>query len=359
MACIAQINPERRIWAAALLAASLAASTLAQQPRRPLDIPDTTQAPVSGRTRLVLKDGSYQIVFSYKVIGDVVEYRSAERDGATEQIPLRLVDLPATERWYRQHVEGQAPADGPERPVLSPELAKAEADRAALTPEIAPNLRLPEELSVLALDTFEGTPELVPLVQEGSDLNKETAHATRKLALNPAAAPHRILEIPGIKSEIQLHVAQPVWYVRIGSDASEAQGGSFTVDTHGAGNDSRSARPTPGGGDARSGYVVERLDPRLDTRILDSFRIALLDTGRPQPDVIELRQEPLPGGHWLRLTPLVPLDFGEYALVEVLSGHELNLDVWDFGIHSAAKENAEAIRPEAPRKIELKGRPQH
>jgi hypothetical protein len=50
------------------------------------------------------------------------------------------------------------------------------------------------------------------------------------------------------------------------------------------------------------------------------------------------------------------LEFGEYALIEVLSDHEINLNVWDFGVHSDAKENVEAIRPEAKKPVTLERR---
>jgi hypothetical protein len=310
--------------------------------RKPMDLPDPAEKGAYQRTRLFLKNGTYQSVLSYKVHGDVVEYRSAERNGELEEVPLKLVDLPATIAWYREHIEGAAPPQE-QRPVLSPELAKEEADRAALTPEVAPNLRLPEETSVLVLDTFEATPELVPLPQQGTDLNKETAHGVLKQAINPSSAPHRILEIPGSLSDIQLHVSEPVFYVRVGNDRGDVGGGGIVVDTHGASDNS--VRDTPAGGAAGSSYVIERLDARQDSRVADSFRIALLNSGKKQPDVIETRQEDLPGDHWMKLTPTQPLEFGEYALIEVVSDHEVNLNVWDFGVHPADTDNVEAIRP--------------
>jgi hypothetical protein len=61
-----------------LLLASLA---LHGQDRHPLDLPDPTQTQHPERQRLILKDGSYQIVLSYKVVGSIVQYRSAERSG--------------------------------------------------------------------------------------------------------------------------------------------------------------------------------------------------------------------------------------------------------------------------------------
>ena len=102
--------------------------------------------------------------------------------------------------------------------------------------------------------------------------------------------------------------------------------------------------------------MIERVDSRQDVRVVDSFRIAWLGTNRRQPDVIELREEPQPGGRWLKLTPEQPLEFGEYALVEVLSQQAVNLDVWDFGIHPDAPENVEAIRQQPKVPIELRDR---
>jgi hypothetical protein len=320
------------------------------QDRHPIEIPDTTQPVKPLRLRLFLKDGTYQVVLDYKVVGNVVRYRSAERNGEAEDVPLELVDLPATERWKREHSEGQTVNDS--RAVLSPELAKEEADRRALTPEIAPNLRLPGEDSVLVLDAFRGSPELVPLPQVGSDLNKETAHSVLKTAINPASSAHRILEVPGFRSDIQLHVAEPVFYVRVGDEIAGVGGSAaLTVDTHGT-----QGRETPAGGSEQSGYVIERLDPRQDLRVVDSFRIWQLGSGKRQADVVEMKQEVLGGGHWMKLTPEQPLEFGEYALIEVLSDHELNLNVWDFGVHSDAKENVEAIRPEVRKPVTLERR---
>jgi len=338
-----------RTLSAVAFAALLAALPLFAQDRHPLDIPDTTQREVpQQRQRLILKDGTYQIVLSYKVVGNVVRYQSAERNGETEDIPLSMVDLPATERWKREHEAGAA-----DRPaVLSPELAKEEAARAARTPEIAPDLRLPEEDSVLALDTFQSTPELVPMPQQNSDLNRETAHSVQKIAINPSSAPHRLGDIRTDKADVQLHVADPVFYVRIGTDdAPDPRGGGFVVDTHGA-----SSRATPGGGAVSSDYIIEHVDVRYDSRQIDSFRISALGTGKKQPDIIELKSDYLPGGQWLKLTPVQPLEFGEYALIEILNDHEVNLNVWDFGVHPTAPENVEAQRPEKHRPITLEHR---
>jgi hypothetical protein len=154
---------------------------------------------------------------------------------------------------------------------------------------------------------------------------------------------------------VQLHVDTPVIYLRVGDDSGIKHGGTpLTVDTHGA----SSARPdTPSGGSKDSGYVMVRTEVRTDARFLASFNIdALGNATRQQQDVIEATTELLPGGHWLKLTPKHPLDFGEYALMEVLSNREVNLGVWDFGVHPVAPENKDVIKPQPKRPASLERR---
>jgi hypothetical protein len=231
-------------------------------------------------------------------------------------------------------------------PAIDPELLREEADRAAWTPEVAKDLRLPELDSVLALDRFEGAPELVPLVQSDGELNHTTSHNVLKLAINPRSASHQIEQLKGEQAAVQLHVATPVIYMRLGDDAGVMRGGTpLTVDTHGAGADSGVKRDASGGS-PNSGYVLVRADVRSDARILASFNVGALGGGvKQQQDVIETASELLPGGHWMKIAPKHPLDPGEYALMEVVSNNEINLGVWDFGVHSDAPENGDAIRP--------------
>jgi len=146
----------------------MACAQAAQQAGSSQTAMSTQAVGVGHRTRLILKDGSYQVVMSYQVKGKIVSYFSAERD-ATEEIPADLVDWDATHRWERQHPAEESDAgqgqDVAPPPAIDPELLQEEADRAAWTPEVAPDLRLPELDSVRALDYFHGAPELVPLVQ--------------------------------------------------------------------------------------------------------------------------------------------------------------------------------------------------
>jgi hypothetical protein len=335
-------NP--KILAAAFLLAFASAHPIYPQHTTVLQ-PDAT-AP--HRTRLYLKDGNYQIVMSYKIVGNVVRYVSAERGGAEEEIPLSLVDLDATKRWEKQHAQpGPADPNNPQPPAIDPELLKEEADRAALTPEVAKDLRLPEADSTLILDTFHGTPELVPLAQTDSDLNRNTSHNLLKAAVNPLSAAHQIVSLKGEASPVQIHVKDPVFYLRIGDETVGSTAGTpLTVDTHGA---TSRVQNDPGGGSPNSRYVIVRADVRTGARVIASFRIGLLGGSQHQEDVVESTSELLPGGHWLKITPKEPLDFGEFALMEVISDKAVNLGVWDFGVHPVSPENRDIIKPEPRR----------
>jgi hypothetical protein len=311
-----------------------------------------TDAKLPRRIHLILKDGSYQLVISYKISGKVVHYISAERGGEEEDIPVDLVDLEATHRWEKQHApvgESGVDADTGKPPALDPELVKEEQERAALTPTVAPDLRLPEDDSVLALDFYQGTPELVPLVQTDGDLNHTTSHSIVPRALNPKAHPHPMVTLRRVQSYMQLHVDTPVFYLRVTDDAAATGGTPLVVDTHGA----SSVRVDGVASAGASRYVVLQADVRTDARVLDSFRPALLGGGGAQADVIEMKREDLPGGHWIKLTPARPLNFGEFALVEVLSERQVNLGVWDFGVHPTAPENRDALKPVPQRPASL------
>jgi hypothetical protein len=338
-----------------LLTASLAAAAPAihASPQHTTALQPDTTAP--HRTRLILKDGSYQVVMSYRIAGNMVRYISAERGGAEEEVPLSLVDLDATHRWEQRHAQTPTPNpnsdDQQTPPAIDPELLKEEAARAALTPEVAKDLRLPEQDSTLALDTFRGTPELVPLAQTDSDLNRNTGHNLLRASINPLSAAHPIVQLKGESSPLQLHVPDPVFYLRIGDQTvGDTAGTPLTVDTHGA---TSRAQNDPSGGAANSRYVVVRADVRTNARVIASFRINLLGSGQHQEDVVETTTELLPGGHWLKITPNKPLDFGEFALMEVISDKAVNLGVWDFGIHPVAAENRDVIKPEARHRVTL------
>ncbi len=294
------------------------------------------------RTRLYLNDGSYQVVLSYRVRGENVFYLSAERGAQEEIISLKLVDLPATEAWTQRR---DALASGKPAVEIDPELAREEADRAARSPEVAKDLRLPDDDAVLALDTYRGQPQLVPMQQTDGELNRQTAHNILRQTLNPMASAHQLVEIKGETAPVQLHVPDPELFIRLEDDAGEpAHGNALRVDTAGNKGERKLETPSP-----KSEYVVVRVDVRRGVRVVTTFNIGLLGSARRQGDVIETTRAAMPGGHWLKIVPREPLSFGEYALLEVLDDRTVNLCVWDFGVRPTAGPNRDAVIPEERR----------
>src|SRR5579872_4365652 len=104
--------------------------------------------------RLVLKDGSYQLVTKYEVKGDRVRYYSTERE-EWEELPNSLVDWPATEKFEKDRA---AAASTPEAVQLDKELEHESEKAEAALPLVAPGLRLPEPTGVFLLDNFQGEP---------------------------------------------------------------------------------------------------------------------------------------------------------------------------------------------------------
>src|SRR6516165_5611097 len=131
--------------------------------------------------RLILKDGSYQIVRQYQVVGDRVRYLSLER-GVWEELPNDLVDWAATRKWEQNH---SGPYQGAE--AASPGMKEAEeldkeeaaerAEQKARMPEVAKGLELPDQDGVFVLDTYQGTPELVQLAPSSLSMNQKNRHS--------------------------------------------------------------------------------------------------------------------------------------------------------------------------------------
>ena len=343
---------QSRVALLVLVAAGTGLGFAQARPAVPLpDVSQTADGQAPHKTRLILKDGSYQLVMSYQLKGKVVSYVSAERD-EREELPAELVDWDATHKWEKQHT---LTADGEAQPPpIDPELLQEEEERRTLNPEVEKDLSLPDQVAVVALDYFHGTPELVPLVQTDGELNRVTGHSILKLSINPRSASHQILELKGVESAVQMHVAQPAIYIRVGDDTGISRGSEpITVDTHGANVGEKTKRDGP---PQTHDYVMVRADVRTDARVLASFNIGALGGQRPQRDVVETTQELLKGGHWMKITPAQPLDFGEYALMEVLSDRDVNSAVWDFGVHPTAAENRDVIKPQPKRPVTLEQR---
>ena len=321
---------------------------------------DTTEA--WSRGRLILKDGSYQLVTKYEIHKDHVRYFSAERD-VWEEIPASLIDWPATEKWNKEHAPGASPdvvpmqgplagttnpepgnaADGKkEAAEIDAEAAAERADQRARIPLVAPGLHLPDRDGVFVLDNFQNIPELVHLDQTAGVLHHDASHDVLKAAIASFHGAQEPVRIEKQAATVRVHVNDPVLYVSVDmAGAQESAENAVVVDTHGLSSiEDKQAHSSP---DSR--YAIVRLDVRPGERVMGAVRVSRVGTAHQDEDIVPTDAEILPGKHWMKLTPKEPLDVGEYALMEILGPGEINLDVWDFGVSPNAPENRHVVTP--------------
>jgi hypothetical protein len=328
--------------------AAMAQSSDAKQNKTPLPLKPEVPG-VQVNHRLILKDGTYQIVRKYEVIGDRVRYISVERGGDWEELPNDLVDWPATRKWEQQAEQAATEAQSPameEAAAIDKEEAAERLAQKDRMPEVARGLTLPDQDGVFVLDEFQGTPQLIELVPSTGDLQMARQHGIRSVLPLQGQTAH--VELEGPAAKVHLHVNEPTLYLSLDSpDDARVAGDQVTahalsVDTHGA---SSVAHPKRGATSAKSGFAIVRVDTRKSVRIVGTVHVSPTGDVTQDENVIPATAEVLPGKHWLKLTPKEPLLIGEYALVEILSSKDMNASVWDFQVNPRAGLNESAIGP--------------
>jgi hypothetical protein len=294
--------------------------------------------------RLILKDGSYQVVRQYQVVGDRVRYFSQER-ADWEELPADLVDWDATRKWERDHAPAADDASPAmkEAAAIDKEEEDERSDEKARMPEVSKGLELPDEDGVFVLDTFHGTPELVELTPKELRMDAKTRHGLG--VLNPLAGQKASLELEGAHARIHLHVDDPSFYLSLGvADIKEpVLSHPFTVDTANA----KAAQDAKHGAhSAQSGFAIVKVDERNALRLVGAIHVSAGGTVTQDEDVIPATVEMLPGKHWLRIQPKQRLLMhGEYALVEILSPEDISDSVWDFRVDPTEGDNPGSITP--------------
>ncbi len=313
--------------------------------------------------RLILKDGSWQVVTKWEVKGERVRYFSAERN-EWEEIPYNLIDWSATDQWNRDHAPGahrappvapsngssSAPPDmtGPgeeqkEAAAIDAEAAAERAEQLARTPVVAPGLRLPDRDGVFILDNYQSLPELVHLDQSTGNVNRDASHNVLRAAITSFSGAKEPVRIDGQAARVRVHVDDPALYVSLDTGNTEevAPEDAMMVNTHGASSmKDKNEYSSP---DSR--YAIVRVDVRPGERVIGAVRISRAGSATQSADIVPTNSEILTGKHWMKLTPREPLAIGEYALMEILAPGVINLDVWDFGVSPNAPENKHPITP--------------
>lgn len=248
--------------------------------------------------KLLMKDGSYQIVSSYEIRGDRVRYYSVERS-EWEEVPKSLVDFEATKR--AQQEESAAHKKELE------EARKTESERfekpVNLGWEVAPGVHLPQEEGIY---TFDGL-RVIRLIQSSAEVVSDKKRAALLLALpGPLLKSRSFVVLPGAKAAVRLQQSTPTFFVQ----SADELGAKLELIRVKSGKDAR---------------FVEKLESRAGIGKPAELRAAVpLERTKVAPGLYQLR-------------PTQPLDPGEYALGELIQ-QKLNLELWDFGLFEPSQK---------------------
>ncbi len=245
--------------------------------------------------KLYLKDGSYQLVQSYEIVGKRVRFYSVERS-EWEEVPISLVDFAATKRAQSEEEESKEEDLEEARELDSRRFNDANAPGF----EVAPGIPLPPDEGVYAFDGL----RVVRMIQSAGEVVKDRKRAALLLALpGPFLKNRGYVVLPGKKSAVRILSMQPTFYVR----SSDDLGNKLQV---------IALKPR------KEAREVETLEWRGGVAAPEELRAAVpLERSQAAPGV-------------LKISPAKPLELGEYALGELIQ-EQLNLELWDFGIEGA------------------------
>jgi hypothetical protein len=248
-------------------------------------------------SKLVLKDGSFQLVREYKVDGDRVRYYSIDRS-QWEEIPSAVVDWERTKKVEAEQAQRDAA-------LLNRVHAQEEARRAQpldidASLEAAPGVFLPPGEGVFVFDNKAVLQ--VPPAEPSYKTNKKR-ELEKILSPVPIVPVRHSVLLEGSRAKLRVKAGQPEFYMRTKQDT----------------------------------------DPQLQlvpARVHGSSRqIANVDTlfkmEEPSTRPLLMQRWEIAKGVY-RFTLGQTLQPGEYALIEVVPGRtdldQLSLYVWDFGV---------------------------
>ncbi|HZV87170.1 MAG TPA: hypothetical protein VFF95_06465 [Candidatus Binatus sp.] len=268
--------------------------------------------------KLVLKDGSFQLVRNYEKNGERVRYFSVER-GAWEEIPASMVDWDATKK--AEAADEKTSSALVEKVHIQETAAKAETPvdvDASLT--VAPGVFLPDGEGMFAL---EGK-SIKRIEQAGAGVKTDKKTVLKQvLSPVPIVPSKRNVEIPGTKATVRLTSQVPEFYLR--EPPPDPEHDSMVL---------RTGRQ----GESGPEVALVRAKVKGNKRFLESIRSMFgQELSQDRDEIVIQRWEVAPDIY--RFTLSAPLPPGEYALAEILQDG-LNLYVWDFGVDATPTAKA-------------------
>jgi hypothetical protein len=243
--------------------------------------------------KLMLTDGSFQLVREYKIEGDRVRYYSID-SSQWEQIPLSMVDWEATKKVEAEEAKADA--------ALVAKVHKQEAARVAVPQdidaslEVAPGVFLPPGDLLFVYDGR----AVLPLPQAETDSKLSKGHFIEQVMVPIPIIPTRhSISIAGAHAKLRIRNSRPEFYIRA-SDGRQPDLVLIRAQAH---------------GDSRH---VENLDQ-------------LFGEQEEKRDAVPMQAWDIAKGV-CRFTLGQELAPGEYAIAELVRDQGAGLYVWDFGV---------------------------
>lgn len=263
--------------------------------------------------RLMLTDGTYQLVREYQRNGEHVKYFSIER-GAWEELPASLVDWEAT-------AKAEAETEKQSKELVEKVHKQEEARRMDNVTDIDASLRVGDGAflpSGEGMFVVEG--KTIRILDQAGSQKKTDAKRVIAEVLSPVKAVpgKQTVVMQGAHAALRLKTNNPEFYLR-----------EAPPDPDSTSSIQRSRRANENGPDVE----LVRTKVGRNTRVLESINTLFGTAVSENINVISMqRWDVAPNVYRFTLSQQLPP--GEYVLAEVME-EGLNLYVWDFGVDAA------------------------
>jgi hypothetical protein len=258
--------------------------------------------PLPKGKKLILADGTFQMVREYHREGDRVRYYSLERS-AWEEIPATLVDWMATEKAA---VEQNAQQEKLAQQIAESEKAARFADLNVDTSfEVRPGIFLPDAAGFYVIDGN----KVAAMQQEKAEVHTEKGRAVAKIVTGmPLISGKQDMEIPGKQAKLRIHTGDAEFYFRT-ADQREPH------------------------------LTLLHATVKGEKRALEVITTNLAGQQKVKGREVSLLQWDAARGLY-RFTVDQALDSGEYAIIETTSSEGQSMYVWTFGVDVGGNSKA-------------------
>jgi len=264
-------------------------------------------APLRGR-KLMLKDGTFQLVRSWERQGERVRFYSIERS-AWEEIPADFVDFAATEKEEAEAARAIEETKEKMKAVKQTQLAQEVDVDASI--EVAPGIFLPEDDGLFIVQCQPEDPQnprpatarcaLLRLSQISTEAKTDKKQLLKQIFVPiPIIPGKQRISAAGKVAQIRLNTAAPEFYIR-------------TVDQR------------------EPEMELIRATVKGDRREMNVVSTNVVGQKSNDYKSVGVQRWQVARGVF-RITLGESLTPGEYALAEFLPGEGINLYVWDFGV---------------------------